>query len=82
MSLSEQTAAEVQELSWALADEQISAAETKRLEELLLGDADARKLYVFFNPKPPSGLETLLSQKTPVLRGLPNGGSNPTHSNV
>ena len=62
MALSEQTAAEVQELAWKMADEAISADDVQRLEDLLLGDSEARLLYVqcmhlqadlhlFFNPQ-------------------------------
>ncbi len=63
MPLSEQAAAEIQDLAWAMADEAITPEEVKRLETLLLADPEARKLYVecmqlqadlylFFNPKP------------------------------
>lgn len=64
MSLSEENAAEIQDLAWALADDAISAEEAKRLEDILLADPEARKLYVqcmqlqadlhlFFNPREP-----------------------------
>jgi hypothetical protein len=65
MPLTEKAAAEVQNLTWALADEMIAPDEVKRLETILLDDADARKLYIecmqlqadlhlFFNPKIPT----------------------------
>jgi hypothetical protein len=37
---------EVQELIWALLDELISESDFKRLEEMLRGDKDVRRLYV------------------------------------
>ena len=71
MALSEQAAAEVQELAWKMADDAISAEDARRLEDLLLEDSEARLLYVqcmqlqadlhlFFNPtalmmEPPVG---------------------------
>lgn len=64
MSLSQESAAEIQDLAWALADDAITADDAKRLEDMLLADAEARTLYVqcmqlqadlhlFFNPRQP-----------------------------
>lgn len=61
MSLPKKTATEVQNLTWALADEVITPPKVKRLEKLLLAEPEARRLYVecmqlqadlylFFNP--------------------------------
>jgi hypothetical protein len=37
---------EVQELTWALVDEQATEKDVQRLEDLLLGDDEARRTYV------------------------------------
>ena len=84
MALSEKTATEVQDLAWAMADDMASPDDIKRLEDLLLADAEARQLYVqcmqlqadlhlFFNPKPsvPANLPTSGKSPVPVLKGLP-----------
>jgi hypothetical protein len=39
-------ATEVQELAWALVDEQATDGQIRRLEELLLGGHEARQVYV------------------------------------
>jgi hypothetical protein len=37
---------EVQELTWAIVDEQATDRQVRRLEELLLDNADARQIYI------------------------------------
>jgi hypothetical protein len=39
-------ALEVQELAWAIVDEQATDRQVRRLEELLLDNADARQIYI------------------------------------
>jgi hypothetical protein len=88
MPLNEQTATEIQDLAWAMADETISADDAKRLEDLLLADPEARQLYVqcmqlqadlhlFFNPKPvvAPNIPVEAPPATPVMTSLP--GSAP-----
>jgi hypothetical protein len=95
MSLRKKTAAEVQDLTWALADDAISPDNVKRLEDLLMADPEARKLYVqcmqmqadlhlFFNPEKSMAPALETATKSPVLTALPTGKSSavtkPTHS--
>jgi hypothetical protein len=98
MPLSEQTATEVQDLAWALADDMSSPTDVTRLEELLLADPDARKLYVqcmqlqadlhlYFNPKlitvPNLPLPAAAAPaQTAVIKSLPNTGSSSTPASV
>ena len=89
MPLTEEAATDVQNLTWALADDVITTDDVKRLETMLLGDADARKLYVecmqlqadlhlFFNPKLAEiklPIPVAAPATTPVLKNLPTTGS-------
>lgn len=74
----------VQELSWALVDEQISDDEVHLLDNLLLSDASARKTYIgcmqlhsdliHYFRKPPQNPPTRTG-KSLVLGFLNEGGS-------
>lgn len=46
MSETPDVATEIQELTWALIDEQATDSQVRRLEELLLEDREARQVYV------------------------------------
>jgi hypothetical protein len=82
MAHDETVAERVQELTWALLDEQINEQEMQLLENLLLADDNARSRYIdcvqlhtdlighFANPDSP-----LASGKVPVLGFL--GGAAP-----
>lgn len=91
MALTEQAAQQIQDMVWALADDQLPPAETKRLEELLVADPEARQLYVqcmqlqadlhlFFNPnlgKLPTDLIAGQPAKksVPVMTTLPQASA-------
>ena len=66
MSETTQTRNEVQELSWALVDEQASQGQIRRLEELLLTDREARRVYTLCMQMH-ADLYYLLGHKKPML---------------
>jgi len=66
MDLASDLAVEVQELAWALVDDQATEREMLRLEELLLENAEARQNYVTCIQML-SDLHYLLSGKRPPL---------------
>ena len=57
---------EVQELAWALVDDQATDTQVRRLEELLLDDPEARRVYVTCMQMH-ADLHYLLSDKRPCL---------------
>jgi hypothetical protein len=96
MALTEQATAEIQELSWAFADDMISADDAKKLESMLLAEPEARQVYVqcmqlqadlhlFFNPDILQKVDIpgVTSKKsTPVLKNLPKIDSGPNSTNA
>ena len=59
-------ASEIQELTWALIDEQATESQVRRLEELLLEDHEARQVYVMCMQMH-ADLHYLLSGRRPTL---------------
>jgi hypothetical protein len=57
---------EVQELAWALVDEQATEKEVRRLERLLLDDEEARRIYIMCMQMH-ADLHFLLSDRQPRL---------------
>ncbi|MBU4270851.1 MAG: hypothetical protein KKE86_00965 [Planctomycetes bacterium] len=66
MDRTNRLADEVQELVWALVDDQATDAQVRRLEELLLDDSEARRVYVTCMQMH-ADLHYLLSDKRPRL---------------
>ncbi|MBN1394849.1 MAG: hypothetical protein JW959_07490 [Pirellulales bacterium] len=66
MNDAEHRAEEVQELVWALIDDYATERQMRRLEELLLDDAEARRVYVTCMQMH-ADLHYLLGDKRPAL---------------
>ncbi len=87
---------DVQELTWALVDEHATEGQIRHLEELLLEDREARRVYVmcmqlhadlhfmFGAKKPalPPALEEAIKARKKPAPPLPNVGFPPTAANA
>lgn len=71
MNATSDLAMEIQELVWALVDDQASSEQARRLEELLLEDDDARQIYTLCIQMHADLYFLLNGKKTPLPPAAP-----------